>query len=154
MCTSVQSDADEVPASPHNSNIVPNLFGMCLQKYLMALGELTPVTGFPGAALSEPPGTVTGAATVEPGRGTPVAWSRGGAGAGALTTVSDAADLNDEEGTAGLPLGAATAELALGADCSRSRLSNDTSEPLRECLRSLLLDFASFFSSFFSSCRS
>lgn len=120
----------------------------------MALGELTPGTAFAEATLFEPPGTAAaGAATVEAGKGAPVAWSREGAGAGALTTVSDVTGLNEEE-AAGLPLGAATAELALDAECSRSRLSKDTSEPFRECLRSLLLDFVSFFSSFFSSCRS
>ena len=116
----------------------------------MAFGELTPGTAFPMAVPLEPPATAAGgAAAVEAGRGAPIASSVEGAGAGARTTVSDAA---------GLPLGAATAELALDAECSRSRLSTDTSEPVLECLRSLLLDFASFFSSFlssfFSSCRS
>ena len=112
----------------------------------MAFGELTPGTAFPVAAPLEPPATATGvAAAVEGGWGAPAAWSLDGAGAGALTTVSDAS---------ALPLGAATAELALDAEGSKSRLSTETSEPVRECLRSLLLDFASFFSSFFSSCRS
>ena len=123
--------------------------------YLKDFGGLVPKGAFSEAAPCEAP-TAAGAVTAAVGGGAVVAWSLEGAGAGALLDSEAAKDL-EEVAPVSLPSVDSTAEVLLDAEGSRSKLSTDASEPLRECLGDLLSRFSSFLSSFFSffsSCRS